>query len=209
MNGTTAKLTRMELLNTKKRVKLAKRGHKLLKDRRDELMKHFLTLIKENKLRREELEEELVQFYKTLMYVRAMMSREELENAFFYPVVEATVAYSSKSVVGVDVPGLKLNPVRLDVGYSLAQTPIELDKVIMNFYRILQELIALAEIEKSSEILAAEIEKTRRRVNALEHILIPHLERKTRYIEMKLEEMERANFCNLMRIKDIVRSRGE
>lgn len=206
MNGTT-KLTRMELLSTRKKVKLAKRGHKLLKDKRDELMKHFLTLIKETKLRREEIERELAKSYQAFFLVRALASSAELENAFLYPRVKSTVTCSTKNIVGTEVPRLKLNLVELDLGYSLAQTPIQLDQALAQFYQAVQKLVLLAELERSSELLAKELESTRRRVNALEHILIPQLERKVRYIELRLEEIERANFCNLMRIKDIVRAR--
>ncbi|MDI6708115.1 MAG: V-type ATP synthase subunit D [Candidatus Thermoplasmatota archaeon] len=207
MIATTAKLTRMELLTTKKKLKLAIRGHKLLKDKRDELMKHFLAVIKETKRMREGLEEELENAYKEFMLVRATASMEELENAFLYPRSRTTIEATTKTLVGVEVPELKLNLSEVDLGYSLAQTPIQLDTTLAHFRHALQKLALLAQLQSSSELLALEIERTRRRVNALEHILIPQLERKVKYIELRLEEVERANFCNLMRIKDIVRRR--
>jgi V/A-type H+-transporting ATPase subunit D len=207
MIAATAKLTRMELLSTKKKLKLAIRGHKLLKDKRDELMKNFLALIKETKRRREELEKELENAYKSFLIARAMLSVQELENAFLYPRVRTTIAATTKTIVGVEVPEIKLNLSTVDLGYSLVQTPIALDSALTYFHQALQKLALLAELECSSELLALEIERTRRRVNALEHILIPQLERKVKYIELRLEEIERANFCNLMRIKEIVRAR--
>lgn len=207
MIGATAKLTRMELLITKKKLKLARRGHKLLKDKRDELMKNFLEIIKETKRRREELEKELENAYKEFLFVRASTSMQELENAFLYPKSGTTVEGATKTLVGVEVPELKLNLSPVDLGYSLIQTPIQLDKALVCFHQALQKLALLAQLERSSELLALEIERTRRRVNALEHILIPQLERKVKYIELRLEEIERANFCNLMRIKEIVRGR--
>jgi V/A-type H+-transporting ATPase subunit D len=207
MLGTTTKLTRMELLRAKKKLKLARRGHKLLKDKRDELMKNFLTLIKETKQRREEFEKELEEAYKYFLFVRALTSHNELEASFLYPKTKALVSYKTKALVGVEVPILKLNRIVPDLGYSLAQTPTELDLATQYLSKAIQKLVLVAELVSTSEMLAREIERTRRRVNALEHILIPQLEHKVRYIELKLEEIERANFCNLMRIKEVVRAR--
>lgn len=186
MIGKTAKLTRMELLITKKKLKLAKRGHKLLKDKRDELMKNFLPLIRECKSKRDELEKKLDESYKKFFIVRAFASIAELESAFLSPSPISTIKTELKNIIGVDVPILKLNLLQPDLGYSMMQTPIELDNMIESFQDVIKKIVDLAELEQSCELLAMELEKTRRRVNALEHVLIPQLENKVKYIEFKL-----------------------
>jgi len=194
----------MELLNTRKRLRLARRGHKLLKDKRDELMRQFLMLVKDTQKRRGSVEKEMAEAYARFSGVRAFISKQELDEAFLCSNGRMELECTSKNMVGVEVPILKVSSPQQDVGYSLVTTPMELDNALMKFAEIVEKLVLLAENEKSTELLAVEIEKTRRRVNALEHILIPQLEDTARYIEMKLEEMERSNFCNLMRIKGLM-----
>ena len=201
MPSMSVKLTRMELLNTRKRLTLARRGHKLLKDKQDELMRQFLLQVKDTRKRRQSVECELAEAYASFSEVRAFISRQGLEEAFLCSKGRMVLECESRNTLGVEVPILKITSPQLDVGYGLATTPMELDNAIKRFREIVKKLILLAENEKSAELLAVELEKTRRRVNALEHILIPKLEKNVRYIDMKLEEMERSNFCNLMRIK--------
>lgn len=203
MRYASVKATRMELLNIKKKIKIAKRGHKLLKDKRDELMKQFLSMVNENMERREDIESKLSLAYGSFLLTRAMMSVEEIEEAILYPKKETLLDISYQNIMGVNVPELEMQ-MEGDLAYSLVSTSSELDHALELFSKVLLDLIQLAEVEKSVELLAKEIGKTRRRVNALEHVLIPQLEGAARYIDMKLDEMERSNFCNLMRIKEIM-----
>jgi V/A-type H+-transporting ATPase subunit D len=199
----------MELLNIKKKLRLARRGHKLLKDKRDELMKNFLALMYENKQVREEVETALIEAHNKFILATALMSKEDIESALLIPRTKAEIDYRVRNVVGAQVPALTLAGCEVDPGYSLALTPMELDNALGLYSEVLPKLIKLAEIEQSAEILAAEIEKTRRRVNALEHILIPQLESSVKYIELRLSEMEREKFSSLMRIKELVRGETE
>jgi len=203
MRYASVKATRMELLNIKKKIKIAKRGHKLLKDKRDELMKQFLSMVNENMERREDIESKLSLAYGSFLLTRAMMSVEEIEEAILYPKKETLLEISYQNIMGANVPELEMQ-MEGDLAYSLVSTSSELDHALELFSKVLLDLIHLAEVEKSVELLAKEIGKTRRRVNALEHVLIPQLEGAARYIDMKLDEMERSNFCNLMRIKEIM-----
>ncbi|HIH36699.1 MAG TPA: V-type ATP synthase subunit D [Methanocellales archaeon] len=201
----SAKATRMELLNIKKRIKIAKRGHKLLKDKRDGLMKQFLSIVNENMEIRKRVESKLHMAYGSFLLTRATMSVEEIEGAIFYPKKESLLAISYQNIMGVNVPEIEMQIEKeRSVEYSLVSTTSELDHSLELFDEALVDMIRLAGIQKSVELLALEIGKTRRRVNALEHVLIPQLEDAARYISMKLDEMERSNFCNLMRIKEII-----
>ena len=201
----SVKATRMELLNIKKRIKIAKRGHKLLKDKRDGLMKQFLSIVNESMEIRKRVEDELYLAYRSFLLTRAMMSVEEIEEAILYPKKEALLDISYQNIMGVNVPDLEMEmEKKKDIAYSLVSTSSELDHALELFSKALTEMVQLAEIQKSVELLALEINKTRRRVNALEHVLIPQLEEAARYINMKLDEMERSNFCNLMRVKEIM-----
>ncbi len=201
----SVKATRMELLNIKKRIKIAKRGHKLLKDKRDGLMKQFLSMVNENMEIRKSVESKLSLAYRSFLLTRVMMSVQEIEEAIFYPKKEAILDVSYQNIMGVNVPELEMQMEKDgDLSYSLVSTSCELDRALGLFSEALPEMVRLADIERSVGLLALEIGKTRRRVNALEHVLIPHLEEAARYIGMKLDEIERSNFCNLMRIKEIM-----
>lgn len=201
--------TRMELLRLKKRLKVAVRGHKLLKDKFDELMKSFMKLVEENRRLREEVEAELSAAMQGFMMARAVMSREALEVAIAFPKVKAEITATTKNTMSIEVPLLQLRETDVVGGiypYGFAQTSGELDQAIRRLSASLHSLIQLAEVEKTVELMAAEIEKTRRRVNALEYVLIPQLEAKVKFITMKLDENERGNLTRLMKIKDIVRT---
>lgn len=201
--------TRMELLRLKKRLKVAVRGHKLLKDKFDELMKHFMQLVNENRRLRQEVESALGDSMQGFMMARAVMSREALEGAIAFPKVKAEITASVKNVMSIEVPAFRLVEPEYKGGiypYGFAQTSGELDQAIRKLSDSLKSLIELAEVEKTVELLAAEIERTRRRVNALEYVMIPQLQEKIKFIMMKLDENERGNLTRLMKIKDIVRS---
>jgi V/A-type H+-transporting ATPase subunit D len=193
--------TRMELLKLKKRVKLARRGHKLLKDKRDELMKQFLSLIHRNRELREEIEREIAVVYRTFMSARSLMPPEMLEEALMLPKVRLNVDIGTKLIMSVQVPQILMSQEGEGIlCYGLYDVPSELDESLYALQNLMPKLIQLAEMEKSLELLAAEIEKTRRRVNALEYVLIPELEGSARFIEMKLDEMERSALTTLMSI---------
>lgn len=201
--------TRMELLRLKKRLRVAIRGHKLLKDKFDELMKNFMKLVEENRRVRQEVETELSGSMQGFMMARAIMSRDFLESAIAFPKVKAEIKASTKNMMSIEVPVFELKEHEVAGGiypYGFAQTSGELDQSIRKLSESLKSLIKLAEVEKTVELLAAEIEKTRRRVNALEYVLIPQLKETIKFISMKLDENERGNLTRLMKIKDIVRS---
>jgi V/A-type H+-transporting ATPase subunit D len=201
--------TRMELLRLKKRQKVAIRGHKLLKDKFDELMKSFMKLVEENRRLREAVEAELTAATQGFMMARALMSREALEVAIALPKVQAKLTASTKNMMSIEAPVFGLKDKETAGGiypYGFAQTSAELDQAIRKLSASLESLIQLAAVEKTVELLAAEIEKTRRRVNALEYVLIPQLNAAIKFITMKLDENERSNLTRLMKIKDLVRA---
>lgn len=202
--------TRMELSNLKRRLVTAKRGHKLLKDKQDELMRKFIELIKRNKELRVEVEKELSGSFKDFLIASAVMSPQMLEEAVAFPNEKINVDITMKNIMSVYVPvmNFKREMQKDDEGsiypYGYAQTSSELDDAIFKLYNILPKLLELAEVEKSCQLMADEIEKTRRRVNALEYRTIPDLEVTIKYIRMKLDENERSTITRLMKVKDII-----
>jgi V/A-type H+-transporting ATPase subunit D len=203
--------TRMELTRLKKRLKVAQRGHKLLKDKQDELIKKFIDMVKRNKALRDEVEIELKAALKNFVMARAMMSGESLEASLMYPLGRFDVEVGKRNIMSVMVPTIKAiskeeQGARLPYGF--VATSGELDNAISILSGMMQKLMELAEVEKSCQLMASEIEKTRRRVNALEHIMIPQMIEKIKYITMKLDENERGNLTRLMKIKDMVMERS-
>lgn len=200
--------TRMELTRLKKRLVTARRGHKLLKDKRDELMRQFLEAVRENKRIRREVEAKLETANQHMSAARSLMSNEAIAVAMMYHKQSMTLDVSDKNVMSVKVPVFKPQFKTADEGdiypYGYASTPIDLDDAILALSDILPDIIALAEIEKKCQLMASEIEKTRRRVNALEHVMIPDYEEKIRYITMKLDESERSATTRLMKVKDMM-----
>lgn len=201
--------TRMEFNRLKGRLKMAQRGHKLLKDKRDELMRVFLELIRENKDLRTRVEAELSRSFANFLLASAVMSGETLEEAIMYPKAAVTLEMEKKNVMSVNVPKITMIKGEEQSGdvypYGYANTSGELDSSIATLAEVLPSLIRLAELEKAVYLLADEIDKTRRRVNALEHVLVPQLKETIKYISMKLDENERGALTRLMKIKDIVR----
>jgi len=198
---------RMELLRLKKRRVLAKRGHKLLKDKQDELMKQLLELVDKVKELRKKVDRELSMATARYLFAKAGMGIEFLESAMLIPGIRIELTIEEKSTMGVKTPIFKVQTEGSIQNYGFAHTTGELDSSLLAIERVVEELIHLAEKEKKLQLMAEEIEKTRRRVNALEYILIPNLEDTIKYITMKLSEMERSNLTRLMKVKDIVRSR--
>lgn len=203
--------TRMELSRLKKRLKAATRGHKLLKDKRDEMMRKFIVLVKENKEIREKVEEDLIQALGDFLMARAVMSGEVLEESIMYPTRQIALEVSKRNIMSVDVPVIDYKEEKQEglspYPYGFANTSGELDGAIATLSELLPRLLKLAEIEKTCQMLADEIEKTRRRVNALEFVMIPQLQETIRYIKMKLDENERGSRTRLMKVKEMIEKR--
>ena len=204
--------TRMELARLKKLLATATRGHKLLKDKLDELMKQFLDIVRENKRLREEAEKALDGAYKSFIIARAVMNEEYMGEALMMPGNSVEVSVSEKNIMSVHVPKFKFNTnenEKADVcPYGYAFTSAELDNAVASFSVAMEPLLRLAESEKSAQLLAQEIEKTRRRVNALENVMIPNYEETIKYIRMKLEENERAGTTRMMKVKDMIAAKA-
>ena len=208
MAGTQVTPTRMELTRLKKKLVTAVRGHKLLKDKRDELMRQFLDKVRENKALREEVETALVSANQNFMLARAGMPDEMLNTALLAPKQELTISTGTQNVMSVEIPDFDFKtrtPDQNDMySYGFAFTTGDLDDAILSLSEVFPKMLKLAEVEKSCQLMAAEIEKTRRRVNALEHVMIPELQTNIKYITMKLDENERSTQIRLMKVKDMM-----
>ncbi len=199
---------RMELMKLRSRRQVAQRGHKLLKDKLDELMKEFLARIGESRTLRAEVERELFAAYGTVAVARGVAGRAALAAALASGNPEPIVSVAERNVMSVRIPEFTLAALPAPGGYSLVTTPIAFDSALAALAAVAPRLIVLAEKEKAIELLAAEIERTRRRVNALEHVLIPQLDETIRSIGMKLDEAERSNLTRLMKVKDMIEEQG-
>ena len=184
------------------------RGHKLLKDKRDELMKQFMDVVRENRALRQRVEESLMKAHGAFTVAAALMSPEMLEQSLLYPKQSLELDMTFQNIMSVDVPQYQFRTSSQDPGevypYGFAQTSGELDDAVDALSRVLSDMLRLAEIEKTSQLLAEEIEKTRRRVNALEYVKIPEMQANIKYITMKLDENERSNTIRLMKVKDMI-----
>ena len=208
MPSTTINPTRMELTRLKGRLRTAQRGHKLLKDKRDELMKQFMEMVRENRALRRRVEEQLMRAQSSFTVAAAVMSPEMLEQSLLYPKQSVELDMSFQNIMSVDVPHYHFKTKSQDPGevypYGFAQTSGELDDAVDAMSQVFADMLKLAEVEKTSQLLAQEIEKTRRRVNALEYVKIPQMQENIKYITMKLDENERANTIRLMKVKDML-----
>ncbi len=208
MPSATINPTRMELTRLKGRLKTATRGHKLLKDKRDELMKQFLEIVRRNRELRQKVEAGLERANAAFTVAAALMSPEMLEQALLYPKQSVELDMTSKNIMSVNVPVYSFHTRNEDpteiYPYGFAQTSGELDAALEALSQVFQDMLELAQVEKTMQLLAADIEKTRRRVNALEYVMIPQFQEKIRYISMKLDENERGNITRLMKVKEMV-----
>ena len=200
--------TRMVLNQIKGRLKTAARGHKLLKDKRDELMRQFMDVIRLNKELRTRVEAGLTEAFGALTVASAVMSPEMLEQALMYPRQSVELSVKYKNIMSVNVPQYGFSTKTADEAdiypYGFAQTSGELDVAMQAISAVFEDMLELARVEKTMQLLAEEIEKTRRRVNALEYVMIPEMEENIRYISMKLAENENATKVRLMKVKDMV-----
>jgi V/A-type H+-transporting ATPase subunit D len=198
----------MVLNQQKQRLKTALRGHKLLKDKRDELMRRFLEIVKRNQVLRDAVEAGLTEAFTALGMASAAMSPEMLEQAILYPRQSVELALEYKNVMSVSVPEYEFKTKTADAGdifpYGFVQTTGELDDAIAALSRVFSDMLELAQVEKTMQLLSQEIERTRRRVNALEHVMIPEAQENIKYISMKLEENDRSSKVRLMKVKDMV-----
>lgn len=202
--------TRMELTRLKRELSTASRGHKLLKDKQDEMVRHFMSLIKENRQLRIEVETELKNISDTFNSARLKMSYAGLMEALMVPSQNIEIETSSRSIMNITVPSLEVvTNDSVDITYGFAFTPCELDDSVLKLSGLVEKMVKLAEIERSCDMLAVEIEKTRRRVNAIEFVLIPDLQETIKFITMKLEDNERSNIIRLMKSKEIILKRQE
>lgn len=200
--------TRMELTRLKKKLVTARRGHKLLKDKRDELMRQFLDLARENMALRKKVEEGIRRANTNFVVAKASMSSEVLHTALMAPKQEVYLDVSAKNVMSVDIPIFTAQTRTANEGdiysYGYAFTTGELDDAVKSLSDVLKEMLELAEKEKACQLMAIEIEKTRRRVNALEHVIIPQTQESIKYISMKLDENERSTQIRLLKVKDML-----
>ena len=200
--------TRMELSKQKRRLSTAKRGHKLLKDKRDELMRQFLDLVRENKALRETVEAKMARANANFVLAKAATSDQILNTALLAPKQQVFLDMSIRNVMSVEVPVFEKKTRTESEGdiysYGYAFTSSELDDAVTSLNDVLPELLRLAEVEKACRLMSAEIEKTRRRVNALEHEIIPDAQAKIKFITMKLDENERSTQIRLMKIQDMM-----
>ena len=208
MATTQVNPTRMELTRLKKKLSTAVRGHKLLKDKRDELMRQFLDLVRENMALRQKVEAGIRDANRNFVIAQAGMSEEALHTALMAPKQEVYLELSEKNVMSVGIPVFDCKTRTADpndiYAYGFAFTTGDLDGAVKSLSDILPDMLRLAETEKSCQLMASEIEKTRRRVNALEHVIIPETQQNIKYITMKLDENERSTQIRLMKVKDMM-----
>ncbi len=200
--------TRMELTRLKKKLVTAIRGHKLLKDKRDELMRQFLDMVRLNKELRERVEKGIEESNKKFVLASAVMNDKALKTALLAPKQSVSAEVSKKNVMSVEIPVFDYEtrtPSETDIfSYGFAFTSSDLDDAVSALSGVFPHMLKLAECEKSCQLMADEIEKTRRRVNALEHVMIPEYQRQIKYITMKLDENERSTQIRLMKVKDMM-----
>ena len=208
MASKTINPTRMELTRLKNRLRTSVRGHKLLMDKRDELMKQFLEIVRRNRELRAKVEKGLEQANAAFTVAAALMGPEMVEQALLYPKQSVELDMKFKNVMSVNVPVYSFHTRNEDpteiYPYGFAQTSGELDAALEALSNVFHDMLELAEVEKTMQLLAEDIEKTRRRVNALEYVMIPNFQETIRYISMKLDENERGNITRLMKVKDMV-----
>ncbi|MCX6089833.1 MAG: V-type ATP synthase subunit D [Candidatus Atribacteria bacterium] len=192
---------RMELMKLKNRLAMARRGHKLLKDKLDALVQDFIKVVRENRTLRRDIEAEIIKAFEAQNKASLMLSEEDKELVTTLTQQKIVLHVTTRHITGVKVPHFDVHLEGNPYSYSLVTTPAELDEALSSFFQVLPLMIKLAEAEKAIELLAVEIQKTRRRVNSLEYVLIPNLEETIKYINLKLDELARSSVTRIMRIK--------
>ncbi|GMR69566.1 V-type ATP synthase subunit D [Aerococcus viridans] len=208
-NALNVKPTRMELSTLKDRLKVAQNGYDLLKDKQDELMRQFIELIKENNRLRNEVEDELSGALGNFVLASSSMNDAFMEEIVALPTKQVNLEIARKNIMSVDVPKMSFSYDDDDqnsdneVKYGYLNTSSELDDAIEVLNDVMPKLLKLSEIEKTCQLMATEIESTRRRVNALEYRMIPNIKETIKYIQMKLDENERASITRMIKVKDM------
>ncbi|MHC1579619.1 MAG: V-type ATP synthase subunit D [Candidatus Alkanophagales archaeon] len=203
--------TRMELLRLTRRVKLAEKGHDLLKEKRDALIAEFLDVVSEVRAARKEMEEKLKEAFNNLILAQALLGVENVRQLSLMTARKISLDFDARSIMGVSVPVIEAESFSrkaTERGYGFVDTSAVIDRCARSFEEALEKIIKVAEVEETVRRLAEEVEKTKRRVNALEYILIPRLKATRKYIQMRLDEMERENFIRLKKIKALLEQRG-
>ncbi|MGX7197276.1 V-type ATP synthase subunit D [Enterococcus olivae] len=199
--------TRMEMTRLSKQLSTAKRGHKLLKDKQDELMRRFILLIRKNNQLRNEMEERMQQAMKAIRLANATLNEQFIEELFILPSTKVNLDVGTKNIMSVAVPVMHFQydeeTLNTPLEYGFLNSNVPLDQSIDGFTDVLPLLLELTEIEKTCQLMADEIEKTRRRVNALEYMTIPELEETIYFIKMKMEEDERAGVTRMIKVKNM------
>jgi V/A-type H+/Na+-transporting ATPase subunit D len=198
------KPTRIELIKLRKKLKTSERGHKLLKEKRDGLMKRFMDIVKEAKIKRKEMEEKLASAGKDFAIVSSSFSEKEIEQFFIIPSSSIDLEMKEENIMGVRVPRFKCEINKKDTDYSYFSFPIGMEQSIKKFQGLLGLMLELANIEHAARLLSFEIEKTRRRVNALEYVIIPQVKKNIKYISSKLDENERFEKVIRIKVKDMI-----
>ncbi|MBM3253206.1 MAG: V-type ATP synthase subunit D [Candidatus Omnitrophica bacterium] len=199
--------TRMELLRLRKRLLLARRGNKLLRDKQEELMRRFLGFIGELKTLRKELEEKLIRIFRLCIHIGMNLPGYKMKNIGLSQTEKPTIKKSENRIMNITAPRFEIENIPNPYVYSLIETPFEMDSFAQAMNEIMPRIVKLAQIESSLILLSEELEKTRRRVNALEYVLIPNITETIKYITMRLSELERSNLVRLMRVKELIESR--
>lgn len=208
-NALNVKPTRMELSTLKERLKVAQNGYDLLKDKQDELMRQFIELIKENNRLRNEVEDELSGALSNFVLASSSMNDAFMEEIVALPTKQVNLEIARKNIMSVDVPKMSFSydddnqKSDNEVKYGYLNTSSELDDAIEVLNEVMPKLLKLSEIEKTCQLMATEIESTRRRVNALEYRMIPNIKETIKYIQMKLDENERASITRMIKVKDM------
>ena len=200
----TVNATRMELSRTKKRLATAVRGHKLLKDKQDEMARQFMIYVKRGRELRLQVEEKLASVMTQMSYAEAEMGKLGIDEALMLSSENILPERGVKNIMSLEVPDIKLNQVKYDISYGFAFTSEKLDAAVISLGTLMPILYELASVEKVCTLLADEMERTRRRVNALEHVMIPEMKRTIKFITMKLEDNERGNLIRLMKVKEMM-----
>jgi len=198
--------TRMELLNQKRRLETAQRAHDLLEDKRDELIRRFFPLVKEVKELRKKVQERLIKVYRDFQIAKMINWGKEIEECVLWPQIKCSLEVTGRTTLGS--PRFKINLEGDPLCYGFYSSNWKLDEGIRSFYEVLSDLLELSQKEEELKRLAREIERTRRRVNALEYIFVPQIKEIVSYITMQLEERERAHIINLMKVKQLMEEAG-
>lgn len=199
--------TRMQLLRIKRRGTIARRGHKLLKDKQDELMRRILELVSQIRDSRLRIEKELIRAFGYFYFASSKQSQKATDEALLATTKHIDIDYTTERILNLKIPKFTQKISGGLIGYGFRTTSGDLDLALLKIDQLMSMLLDLAELEKALELLASEIEKTRRRVNALEYILIPSIDETIKFINLKLSEMERGDLTRLMRVKEIVRGK--